>query len=347
MTAMAGGLDEARLSAWLTDAVDGFRGPLTVSRFKGGQSNPTFRLSTPERDYVLRRKPAGPVLKGAHAIDREARVMTALGAAGFPVPGVHAFCDDEAVIGSSFYVMDMIQGRIIWEPTFPGLAPSSRAAHFDAMNATLAQLHSLSPEALGLADYGRPDAYLQRQIARWSRQYREDDLAGRDPNMDRLVEWLPEHIPAGEETAVVHGDFRCDNLVFHSHEPRIIAVLDWELSTLGHPLSDFAYHLMMYRLPPHFIGGMAGAGMTTPGIPSETDYVAAYCRRTGRSCVPDMNFLIVFNMFRLAAILHGIKGRVARGTAASDHARGMAARFEPLAELAWRQALSAEGRTSE
>ena len=347
MAGMAGDLDQARLSAWLTDNVDGFRGPLTVSRFKGGQSNPTYRLSTPGRDYVLRRKPAGPVLKGAHAIDREARVMKALGAAGFPVPEVHALCDDEAVIGSSFYVMDMVEGRIVWEPTFPGLDAPARAAHFDAMNATLAQLHSLSPEALGLADYGRPDAYLQRQIARWSRQYLEDDLAGRDPHMDRLVEWLPEHIPAGEETAVVHGDFRCDNLVFHPREPRIIAVLDWELSTLGHPLSDFAYHLMMYRLPPQFIGGMAGAGLTTPGIPSEADYVAAYCRRTGRSGVPDLNFLIVFNIFRLAAILHGIKGRVARGTAASDHARDMAARFEPLAELAWRQALSAEGRPSE
>ena len=347
MTGMTGDLDQARLSAWLTDNVDGFRGPLTISRFKGGQSNPTYRLSTPGRDYVLRRKPAGPVLKGAHAIDREARVMKALGAAGFPVPEVHALCDDEAVIGSSFYVMDMVEGRIVWEPTFPGLDAPARAAHFDAMNATLAQLHSLSPEALGLADYGRPDAYLQRQITRWSRQYREDDLAGRDPHMDRLVEWLPEHIPAGEETAVVHGDFRCDNLVFHPREPRIIAVLDWELSTLGHPLSDFAYHLMMYRLPPHFIGGMAGAELMTPGIPSEADYVAAYCRRTGRSGVPDLNFLIVFNIFRLAAILHGIKGRVARGTAASDHARDMAARFEPLAELAWRQALSAEGRPSQ
>lgn len=344
MSDMARHLNTTRLADWLVRHVDGFRGPLSITRFKGGQSNPTFRLSTPEAQYVLRRKPAGPVLKGAHAVDREARVMKALAAAGFPVPHIHAVCEDETVIGSMFYVMALVEGRIIWEPTFPDLDPVARSAHFDAINAALAQLHNLSPEALGLTDYGRPEAFIQRQIERWSRQYLEDDMAGRDSNMDRLVEWLPQHVPTREETSVVHGDFRCDNLMFHPTEPEVIAVLDWELSTLGHPLSDFAYHLMMYRLPSQFIGGMAGADLAALGIPSEADYVAAYCQRTGRDGVPDLDFLLAFNMFRLAAILHGIKGRLARGNAASPDARDMAARFEPLAELAWGQALSAQGR---
>ncbi len=335
--------DETRLDAWMRAHVDDYAGPLTVRQFKGGQSNPTYKLSTPRRDYVLRRKPPGVLVSGAHAVEREARVLASLGAVGFPVAHVYGLCTDEAVIGTWFYVMHCVEGRILWDTGFPDVPRDDRPLYFAAMNRTIAQLHGLDPVALGLADYGRAGNYFERQIARWSRQYAADEIAGCDSHLDRLIEWLPANIPAGDETTLVHGDFRCDNMVFHPTEPRVIAVLDWELSTLGHPLGDFAYHLMMYRMPSMVIAGLVGADVAAANIPSEADYVADYCRNTGRSCIPEreLNFYIAFNMFRLAAIIHGIKARAIRGTASSAHAAEMIKFLAPLAELAWAQA----GRT--
>lgn len=337
--------DVGRLEQWLRREVPGFSGPLTVEQFKGGQSNPTYKLVTPGRLYVLRRKPPGKLLPGAHAVDREYRVIAALGRQGFPVAEALALCEDDSVIGTAFYVMDIVEGRIFWEAALPQVSATDRPAYFDAMNATLARLHNLDPEAIGLGDYGKPGNYFERQIGRWSKQYLGDVEAGRVGAMDRLVEWLPAHIPAGEdETRVIHGDFRCDNMIFHPTEPRVLAVLDWELSTLGHPLADFAYHLMMYRMPAGITAGLAGLDLRALHIPSEEEYVAAYCRRTGRDGIADLDFYVAFNMFRLAAILHGIKGRLARGTAASAHADKMVAGLEGLAELAWQQARKAGAR---
>lgn len=330
--------DEQRLAHWLRSNVDGYDGALLVRQFKGGQSNPTYRLDTPRASYVLRRKPPGDLLKGAHAIDREFRVIAALHDAGFPVPPVHGLCLDRSVIGTEFYVMDRIEGRVFWNPRLNQVAVRERAAYFDAMNDTIARLHSIDPTEFGLADYGRAEGYLARQIARWSKQYQDDELAGRNPDMDRLVEWLPEHVPPGDERSIVHGDFRCDNLIFHPSEPRALAVLDWELSTLGHPLADFSYHAMMYRLPPSIMNGLLGEDLLSLGLPSEAEYVAAYCRRTGRHGIANYAFYIAFNMFRFAAILHGIKGRLLRGNASSANAAEMAQQFEPLAQLAWEQA---------
>ncbi|MEA1071694.1 phosphotransferase family protein [Sphingomonas sp. LY160] len=335
--------DVDALGRWMKDHVDGFAGPLSVSQFKGGQSNPTYRLDTPAKSYVLRRKPPGKLLPGAHAVDREARVMSALGAKGFAVPHVHGLCEDEAVIGTPFFVMDMVEGRIVWEAHFPGLDPATRAAHFDAMNATIAQLHSFDPAAIGLGDYGRPAGFVERQVARWSKQYLADSDAGRLPQMDALVDWLGTHAPPDRgDSRVVHGDFRCDNMIFDPAAPRVAAVLDWELSTLGDPVADFVYHLMMYRMPSSIFAGLAGIELEPLGIPSEADYIAAYCRRTGRARLPNVDYLAVFVMFRLAAILHGIKGRVVRGNASSAHAAAMVEKLEPLAELALAQTRTAK-----
>lgn len=333
--------DEAALARWMEANVPGFAGPMTVEQFAGGQSNPTYKLVTPLRAYVLRRKPPGQLLKGAHAIDREAKVLTALGTAGFPVAHIHGLCTDDEVIGTWFYVMDMVEGRIVWDATFPDVSRDERPRYFDAMNETMARLHTLDYQAIGLGDYGRPGNYFERQISRWSRQYIEDTEAGRDPYMDRLIEWLPANIPDGDETRTIHGDFRCDNLIFHPTEPRVLAVLDWELSTLGHPLADFAYHAMMYRMPPHIVAGLAGADIAALNIPSEVEYVNAYCARTGRSGIPDFDFYVAFNFFRFAAIFHGIKGRVIRGTASSAQAHERVKVLPELTELAWRQAVRA------
>jgi aminoglycoside phosphotransferase (APT) family kinase protein len=326
--------DQTALEAWLSANVEGYAGPLRVEQFKGGQSNPTYKLVTPARNYVLRRKPPGALLPGAHAVDREARVQAALGKAGFPVATIHGLCTDETVIGTWFYLMDMVEGRIFWDNTFPQVSRGDRPVYFDAMNAAMAQLHSFDPEAIGLGDYGKPGNYFARQIGRWSRQYLADDLAGRNPDMDALVDWLPGAIPPGDESSVVHGDMRCDNMIFHPTEPRVLAVLDWELSTLGHPLADFAYHTMMYRMPPSVVPGLAGADLAALNIPSEADYVSAYCARTGRDGIANYEFYIAFNLFRLAAIFHGIKGRVLRGTAASEQAAERAEAFPLLARMA-------------
>jgi aminoglycoside phosphotransferase (APT) family kinase protein len=331
-------LNEARLAGWLERNIDGYAGPLTVEQFSGGQSNPTYKLSTPDKTYVLRRKPLGELLKGAHAVDREVRVQQALESVGYPVAHVHTLCRDDAIIGSWFYIMDQVEGRIFWDVTFPQVSRDERPLYFDAMNQTLARLHGIDYDAIGLRDYGRAGNYFARQIARWSGQYTADSAcAGRDANMDRLIDWLPANIPSGDESRIVHGDFRVDNLIFHPHEPRILAVLDWELSTIGHPLADFAYHLMMYRMPPRIVAGLAGADLAALNIPSESQFVAAYCRYTGRSHIEHMSFYVCFNMFRLAAIFHGIKGRVVRNTAASSLAKEYADGVGWLAKLAMAQ----------
>lgn len=333
------GFDVEALTRWMTANVEGFAGGLQVEQFRGGQSNPTYKLTTPDRAYVLRRKPPGILLKGAHAVEREARVLTGLAKAGFPVAAVYGVCTDDAVIGSWFYVMEMVEGRIFWDATLAEIARPQRSAYFDAMNAAMAALHQVDYRAVGLEDYGRPGNYFARQIARWSRQYVEDEQAGRDPSMDRLIAWLPCNIPDdGDATSIVHGDFRIDNMIFHPTEPRILAVLDWELSTLGHPLADFAYNAMMYLTPPHIVAGLAGADLEALGLPSEADYVADYCRRVGRPDMPGYEFYLAFNLFRLAAIFHGIKGRVLRGAAASAQAAERAQVFPELAALAWAQA---------
>lgn len=328
-------LDIAQLTVWMEANVVGFAGPLTIEQFRGGQSNPTYLLKTPASRYVLRRKPPGKLLKGAHAVEREARVMIGLGKAGFPVPKVHGICTDANVIGTWFFVMEMVEGRIFWDATFHDVPRDKRPQYFDAMNATMAALHSVDFQTAGLGDYGSPENYFARQIGRWSQQYLADEEAGRNDEMDRLVAWLPNNIPEGEEISLVHGDFRCDNLIFHPTEPQVIAVLDWELSTLGHPFADFAYHAMMYRMPPDIVAGLLGADLAVLNIPDENAYVAAYCSRMGRQSIPNWEFHLAFQMFRLAAIFHGIKGRVIRGTAANEQARERALVFPRLARLAF------------
>ncbi|OYW16013.1 MAG: phosphotransferase family protein [Novosphingobium sp. 12-64-8] len=327
-------LDEAALAGWLAANVAGFAGPLTLAQFNGGQSNPTYRLSTPTADYVLRRKPPGPLLKGAHDVLREAKVLSGLWTTPVPVPQIMAVCEDEAVIGSAFYVMSMVDGRIFWDAAFSDVPMAERAAYYDAMNEVIAALHSVDYQAVGLGDYGRPGNYFARQIGRWSKQYIDDELAGRIPDMDALVEWLPTAIPEGDETSIVHGDFRCDNMIFHPTEPRILAVLDWELSTLGHPLADFAYHAMMYRMPGDIVAGIGGRDPVALGLPTEAEYIAAYCARTGRTSIANWDFYLAFNFFRLAAIFHGIKGRVLRGNASNAQAQERAEAFPRLAALA-------------
>jgi len=335
-------IDPAPLGRWLAEHVAGYRPPLGISLFRGGQSNPTYLLRTGGGDFVLRRKPPGRTLPGAHAVEREHRVLAALGGEGFPVPRVHGLCEDGSVIGTPFYVMDMVPGRIVWEADFPGMGRGERAAHFDAMNATIARLHNFDPDAIGLGDYGKPTGFVERQVRRWSQQYLTDADGGRVPAMDRLVDWLGRHLPPHSgRSSVVHGDFRCDNMIFDAQAAEVRAVLDWELSTLGDPAADFTYHLLMYRMPAGMFTGLAGRDLEALGIPSEDDYVAAYCRRTGRDHLPDKDYLVIFNLFRLAGILHGIRGRMARGSAASAHAAEVAAGLEPLAELAWSEAQKA------
>ncbi|QIE45496.1 phosphotransferase family protein [Pseudohalocynthiibacter aestuariivivens] len=327
-------LDTAALTRWMQQNVDGFEGPIDLLQFKGGQSNPTYKIVTPSASYVLRRKPLGHLAKGAHAVDREARILSALGPAGFPVAKLHGLCTDDAVLGSWFYVMSMVEGRIFWDATFNAVPVTDRRTYFSAMNTTIANLHCLDPCAVGLGDFGHHGNYFERQIGRWTKSYDMDKDAGRDADMDALIEWLPDAIPQGDEVSIVHGDFRCDNLIFHPHEPRILAVLDWELSTLGHPLADFAYHSMMYRMPPDIVAGLGGANPAELGLPTEAEYIAEYCKNTGRGDIPNYDFYIAFNFFRLAAIFHGIKGRVARGSAASLHAEARVAAYPRLVKLA-------------
>ncbi len=329
--------DVAALRAYMEAHVEGFSGALEVAQFKGGQSCPTYRLSAGGRDYVLRRKPPGKLLPSAHAVEREYRVIAALKDSEVPVARTYALCEDEGVVGTPFYIMDFADGRIFWDPTLPDLEPTERAAVFDAMNRIIAALHSVDHEAVGLGDFGRPGNYFARQIGRWSKQYVASETES-IPAMDRLMEWLPENIPEGDETTLVHGDYRLDNMVFDAEEPRVLAVLDWELSTLGHPLGDFSYNCMVYRFKPEQFNGLAGLDLAALGIPSEDDYIAAYCRRTGREGIAHWDFYMAYNMFRIAAILQGIMGRFVDGTASSAHAAERGKQVRPLAEMAWEQA---------
>ncbi|MCA3559701.1 MAG: phosphotransferase family protein [Aestuariivirga sp.] len=333
----ASDIDAAALEAYLSRNLDGFAGPLTLARFKGGQSNPTYKLTTHGGSYVLRRKPFGKLLPSAHAIEREYRVTEALARAGFPVARPLHLCADDGIIGAAFYVMAHAGGRVFWEPHAPGLSGTERAALFDSLNAAIAQLHLLDPLALGLGGFGKPQGYVARQIKRWSEQYRASETET-IAEMNSLIAWLPDACPADSGAAIVHGDFRLDNCIVHPAEPRVIAVLDWELSTLGDPLADFTYHLMQWFMPVSETGAGVGSLLgheREPGVPAIDAYIADYCRRTGRSGIPDLPIYMAYNFFRLAAILQGILGRVRDGTAANGDAAAMARQVRPLAETAW------------
>ncbi len=335
--------DAEQLSQYLAANLPGFAGPLTVRQFKGGQSNPTYLLETPARRFVLRRKPPGKLLPSAHAVDREFRVISALQAQGFPVAAPLLMCADDSIVGTPFYLMAHVDGRVLWEPSLPGFARDARAGFYDAMNATLARMHTFDPAVIGLGDYGRGENYVARQVDRWSKQYRTSET-GRIDDMERLMEWLPAHLPPPAPVRLVHGDFRVDNLIFASDAPRVIAVLDWELSTLGDPLADFAYHLMQWDMPPSdtaAFGTLVGSDLAALGLPQRAVYVADYVARTGLDPRPTLDVYLAYNFFRLAAIMQGIAGRVRDGTATSEHAAAQAERVRPLAETAWRFARNA------
>jgi aminoglycoside phosphotransferase (APT) family kinase protein len=333
--------DVAALERYFKEHVPEAAGPLTVRQFRGGQSNPTYYVLAGDRELVVRRKPPGKLLPSAHAVDREYRIMTALGATDVPVPRTYAYCADAAVIGTPFYVMECVRGRIFPDPRLPGVAPADRAAIYEDMVDVLARLHRVDWQALGLADFGRPGSYFARQIHRWTSQYRASETE-RIESMERLVAWLPEHIPADDQTTIVHGDYRPGNMIVHPTEPRVVAVLDWELSTLGHPLADLAYNCMPYRLGDG--EGLLGVDLAALGIPTEAEYLAAYCRRTGRAGIPGWDFYVAFSLFRLAAISQGIMGRVIAGTASDPNARERGARARPLADAGWAIADSEEAR---
>ena len=336
--------DNGVLSDWLREHLEGFGGPLKVEAFKGGQSNPSYKLSTPAANYVLRTKPApkAQLLPSAHAIEREFKVMQGLFGTSVPVPRMYALCEDESIIGRAFYVMEFVEGRVFWDPSLPGCSRHDRAAIYDAMNDAISRLHCVAYAEQRLADFGRPGNYFERQIGRWSRQYAAS-VTEPIEEMDHLIAWLPAHIPAmaraDHMTRIVHGDFRLDNLVFHPTQPRVVAVLDWELSTLGHPLADFSYHAMAWNIAPGDFRGIHGLDLDGLGIPDQTAYLTRYCERSGLVSLKDLqvdwNFYMAYNMFRMAAILQGIAKRVEMGTAASAQARKAAAGARPLARLGW------------
>ena len=334
--------DPRALEPYLRRHIQGFSGPLAVEQFRGGQSNPTYLVTAAGRRYVLRAKPgpAAKLLPSAHAVEREFRVISALAREGVPVPRTYCLCEDESVIGRAFYVMEYVEGRVLWEQSLPGMTRAERAGVYDEMNRVIALLHRVDYRAAGLSDYGRPGNYLARQIARWSRQYQASET-DRIEAMDRLIAWLPENVPPGEETAVVHGDYRMDNLIFHPREPRVLAILDWELSTLGHPLADFSYHCLSWHIPPGEFRGIAGLDLDSLGIPSEADYIASYCARTGREGIGHWDFYLAYNLFRIAAILQGVMKRALDGIAASAQALDAGRRARPLAELGWEYARKA------
>ena len=330
-------VDLDALSAYMREHVEGFSGDLQIEQFKGGQSNPTYKLTAGSQRYVLRTKPAPAekLLPSAHAIDREFRVMDALSKSGFPAARQYALCEDESVIGRAFYIMEFIEGRVLWDQSLPGMSTADRAAHYDEMNRVIAQLHSTDYKAVGLESYGKPGNYFGRQIDRWTRQYKAAETES-IPAMDHLIDWLQQHIPAGEITTIVHGDYRLDNMIFHPTEPRILAVLDWELSTLGHPLADFSYHCMSWHIEPGLFRGIGGLDLKSLGIPTEDAYIDRYSERTGISInKDDFRFYLAYNMFRMAGILQGIMKRYQDGTASSEEAlrNGQAAR--PMAEMGW------------
>jgi aminoglycoside phosphotransferase (APT) family kinase protein len=328
--------DADRLAAYLAQHVPGFAGPLSVRQFKGGQSNPTYLLETPAQRYVLRRKPPGRLLPSAHAVDREYRVIVALSAQRFPVAQPILYCGDESVVGTAFYLMSFVEGRVFWEPHMPGSNPAERAATYDAMNQTIARLHGFDPAAIGLGEFGRGENYVVRQVDRWSKQYRASETERVDA-MERLIEWLPRHIPLAGAVRLVHGDYRLDNVILSVDRPEIRAVLDWELATLGDPLADFTYHLMQWHMPPSDagVGSLLEHDLNALGIPALADYVDTYVRRTGLDPRPHLPAYLAYNFFRLAAIFQGIVGRVRDGTATSEYAPAKAQMVRPLAEKAW------------
>jgi len=343
-------VDTAALTTWLHAHLPGFEGPLSLQSFKGGQSNPTYQLITPKHCYVLRTKP-GPVAKllpSAHAIEREFRVMQGLHGTHVPVPRMHALCEDESIIGRAFYVMEFVQGRVLWDQALPDMTNTERAAIYDEMNRVMAALHTVKFAERGLESYGRPGNYFERQIGRWSKQY-VASITQPIPEMDHLMAWLAANMPASARDAskvsIVHGDYRLDNLMFHPTEPRVLAVLDWELSTLGHPLADFSYLCMSWHIPPGTFRGIGGVDIAALGIPSESENIHRYCDRTGLATPADLktdwNFYLAYNMFRIAAILQGIAKRVEAGTATSDEAKANGAGARPMAELAWKFAQQA------
>jgi aminoglycoside phosphotransferase (APT) family kinase protein len=328
--------DAAKLASYLREKGLIATDSVVLEKFAGGQSNPTFKLTAGEKNFVLRRKPLGNLLPSAHAVDREYRVMTALGKTAFPVPKTYVLCQDPSVIGSDFFIMDMVEGRIFWDQSLPDVSKADRTAIYGEMNRVIALLHKTDYAAIGLGDYGKPGNYFARQIKRWSEQYRASETET-IPAMNELIAWLPQNIPAGDETSIVHGDFRIDNIIFHPTEPRALAVLDWELSTLGHPLADFSYHCLSWYIPPGDISGLAGVDIAALGIPAMQEYVAAYCKHTGRARVDNWNFYIAFNLFRLSAIFQGIAKRALDGTASSDQAVSRGKMARPIAELGWKQ----------
>ncbi|HEY7766344.1 MAG TPA: phosphotransferase family protein [Aestuariivirgaceae bacterium] len=336
--------DIAALETYLAANLPGYSGSLRVEQFKGGQSNPTYLLCAGHQRYVLRRKPPGKLLPSAHAIEREYRVTRALHGIGFPVPRPLLLSEDPSIIGTAFYVMDHVHGRIFWEPHAPGLGAPERNELFDSLNETIARLHMINFDALGLSGFGKPDGYVARQIKRWSDQYRASQTRAIDA-MERLMAWLPQAVPKQAEAALIHGDFRVDNCIIDARAPRVIAVLDWELSTIGDPLADFTYQLMQWHMPVDARGGgvgsLVGRQQEAPGLPSMESYVARYCERRGLSGIPNLNMYLAYNFFRLAAIFQGIAGRVRDGTAANPHADLMARQVEPMAAKAWEFAMEA------
>ncbi|NML05013.1 phosphotransferase family protein [Sphingomonas sp. G-3-2-10] len=333
-------MDEVKLGDWLAANVKGFKGPMTVRKFPGGQSNPTYRIDAASGSYVLRRKPFGPILPSAHAVDREYKLIAALHPAGFPVAKPYGLCEDDAVIGSAFYIMEMVEGRTLWDGSLPGMPPAERTAHYNAIVDTLAKLHSIDVDRVGLSDYGKPGNYFERQVGRWSKQYKAsqtDDL----PEMDKLIEWLPRTVPEQTRMSIVHGDFRIDNMIFDNRDPRVIAVLDWELSTLGDPLADFSYFLMSWVTQPEGRSGVMGLTGPATGIPTIDEVVARYCKATGRDGVPDLDWYFSYNLFRLAGIVQGIKKRMIDGNASSDQAAATVARMPGLVAAAWEFAVKA------
>jgi aminoglycoside phosphotransferase (APT) family kinase protein len=330
--------DVAALETYLKERIAGFAGPLEVRQFKGGQSNPTYKLETPGAAYVLRRKPPGKLLPSAHAVDREFRVLSALSAQGFPVAHAYLYCDDESIAGTPFYVMSFVDGRVIWDPHIPGASKAERAAIYDAMNATLARLHSFEPEAIGLSGFGKGENYVARQVDRWSKQYRASETETIDA-MERLIAWLPQHLPPSQPVRLVHGDYRLDNIILAPDWPAVRAVLDWELSTLGDPLADFTYHMMQWVMPVMEAGAgtatLVGKDIAALGIPSMAEYADTYVARTGLDPRDHLDTYMAYNFFRLAAILQGIVGRVRDGTATNENAPARARMVRPLAETAW------------
>lgn len=333
-------LDEAKLTEWMAANVEGFTGPLTYAKFAGGQSNPTYRIDSPSGSYVLRRKPFGPLLPSAHAVDREYRLIAGLYPTGFPVARPYGLCTDESVIGAVFYVMGYADGRNLWDGTLPDYTPAERTALYHAMGDTLAALHKTDFIAAGLGDYGKPGNYFERQVARWTKQYRMSETEHM-PEVERLIEFLPKTIPPQERTAIVHGDYRIDNMIFAASEPRVLAVLDWELSTLGDPLADFSYFLMSWVTEPEGRSGVKGKTGGDTGIPTMEEMVQRYCAATGRDGVPDLNWYFSYNLFRLTGIVQGIKKRIVDGTASSAQAEKSAAGVYRLAKASWDFAVKA------